>query len=140
MTEAERVREIDRARYARNPSKKLASNRAYYERTREARLQAQKEYHKKNREKRLAYHREYAKRNRAKWNAYQAAWRAQKLKATPAWVDRSEIEKIYSKASDLGLHVDHIVPLQNPLVPGLHVPWNLQLLTPEKNKSKGNRI
>jgi hypothetical protein len=34
--------------------------------------------------------------------------------------------------------VDHIIPIKNELVCGLHVPWNMQLLTRSKNSEKGN--
>ncbi len=70
--------------------------------------------------------------------------RALKLKACPKWVNRRELRSIYDEARRISAstgtqyHVDHIVPLNHPLVCGLHVPWNLRLLTAEENIRKGN--
>ena len=52
---------------------------------------------------------------------------------------------IYDKAqrltreSGVKHHVDHTVPLQSPLVCGLHCEFNLQVITEKENKKKHNR-
>ena len=67
-----------------------------------------------------------------------------KRHATPHWLtskDHSEIESFYMRAKKMIEYseVDHIVPLQGNNVCGLHVPWNLQILSRRANLSKGNR-
>jgi hypothetical protein len=64
--------------------------------------------------------------------------------ATPLWSDKSKIRKIYeqayemTKATGVKYEVDHIDPLTNSLVCGLHVPENLQIITLEENRKKRN--
>ena len=79
----------------------------------------------------------------------EAQRRASKLQATPKWLtfnQRQEILEIYKLAADLswlselGLHVDHIVPLKGENVCGLHVPWNLQILPAIENIKKSNKL
>jgi hypothetical protein len=83
-------------------------------------------------------HRDWQKKNAGRINASNAMRHARKLKATPPWVDKSAFEPIYRKARQLGMEVDHIVPLQSAIVCGLHVPWNLQLLSVSENARKKN--
>lgn len=85
--------------------------------------------------------------NIAKTNEYEAVRRASFLAALPAWLtadQRQEIRDIYDACSrrseEAGeqYQVDHIIPLNHPDVCGLHVPWNLQVLTARDNNRKNN--
>lgn len=97
-----------------------------------------KEYYYKNHEKRRAYANNYYKTYKTEErNAKSAKRRAIKKKAAPPWVDDRNLKRVY-KNCPKGKHVDHIIPLQNSDVCGLHVPWNLQYLTPFENESKSN--
>lgn len=80
----------------------------------------------------------YYKNNTATVKNSVALYRAQKIKATPKWANLDLIKEIYDNAE--GCHVDHIVPLNHPLVCGLHVEYNLQYLTPLENLQKGNKF
>lgn len=99
-----------------------------------------REWFSNNKEKRREYKRRWREKNRGNYRASIAAYRAQKKLATPSWVNMLEIKEIYKDAVKKKLHVDHIIPLANPNVCGLHVPWNLQLLPKEENFKKGNRF
>jgi len=63
-------------------------------------------------------------------------------KATPRWLNenqRAAIKEFYSNRP-IGMTVDHIVPLLGKNISGLHVPWNLQYLTPQDNAKKGTSL
>lgn len=126
---------------------------------RQAKLTA--EWQKNNPERQAKRMREYRAANTEKISIQAAAWyeanpaaraiqsahyRAQKLKATPAWADCQAIKKIYadcafvSRVTGEKHHVDHRYPLSSDWVCGLHVPLNLQILTATENLTKSNKL
>jgi len=101
----------------------------------------------RNREKARKTTREWQIANPSKVNTYFAKHRATKLQATPDWLTNKhhlQIEGFYLLAKEMEkqlndkYEVDHIVPLKGKTVSGLHVPWNLQILTKKENCSKNN--
>ena len=78
--------------------------------------------------------------NPGKRNSYTANRRAKIIDATPAWADKSAIQDLYVQALERGMQVDHIIPLNNSLVCGLHVENNMQLLSPLENRIKSNKF
>ena len=75
--------------------------------------------------------------------------RTKHKQATPKWLTqehKAQIKQFYldamlvSKVTGVPYAVDHIVPLRGELVSGLHVPWNLVVITREENSKKSNKI
>jgi len=106
-------------------------------------------WHKANPEKNRAADSRWQKANPEKQNAINAKRRAAKLKRTPPWLTPEHLEQIKAfyalaksleKSTGVVHHVDHIVPLQGDNVSGLHVPWNLQVITASENCSKNNKF
>lgn len=148
----------ERTAYSRNYRRAnqaacLAKERAWRERNVEHVKQQQQKYGKvwyaKNKARlkpiRLEAARRWAAMNPHVVAAYAADRRARKKRATPPWANHEAIKAIYAMARDLSAktgkpwHVDHEVPLEHPLVCGLHCEANLCPLPGRLNASKGNR-
>ena len=124
----------------------LAGERRRYQGKKDEVNSRQKRYRKEDPERRAAVMRRYAENHPEKMRELWAGRRAAKRKAMPAWVSRDEITAIYENCiritNETGvLHeVDHIVPLQGKGVCGLHVPWNLRVITRAENRAKGASV
>ena len=123
-THREKFREYNRKAYAKNVGVERAAKAAWK---------------RNNAEKNRAINRAWNQANKPLRASYAAAYRAKVLLATPRWAEYDAMSIVYSKAAELGLHVDHVVPLKSDVVCGLHVHANLQLLDKSLNSSKNNR-
>lgn len=108
---------------------------------------------KHGKSKTLEYHREahrrWSKENPAKVIANANKRRKDFEKRVPPWLTDEHWEQINSfylearrltEETGIEHHVDHIYPLRGKLVSGLHVPWNLQVLTATDNLRKSARL
>lgn len=88
----------------------------------------------------------WVENNTAKMRARNAQRRAAQRNATVPWADQNRITQLYADAQtltkELGVRfeVDHIVPLQNKLVCGLHWEGNLQIIPANDNRKKSNKF
>lgn len=145
----EKVKATNRTYKENNPDKVKAINKSYRESNPEKSKTSNTVWYKINRKRQKDTTKKWKKDNPDKTNAQTARRRAKKLRATPLWLtleQKQQIDNIYTECSKLtretGIphEVDHIIPLQGKEVRGLHVPWNLQILTASENRSKNNNI
>lgn len=139
-----RARELERARYAANPTGKKAAIRRHYEANRDKLIALEKDRYARLTDSILEQRKKYREDNPEKIRAHNGNRRAALRQAMPKWADRKLIADLYAEADRLGratgrpYHVDHIIPLTHPLVCGLHVPANLQVIPGVENMRKRN--
>jgi hypothetical protein len=117
----------------------------YAEKNVESIARKKSEYKNKNRDKTLSYLASWRKEYKHKMCVYASKRRSFLLGATPSWADKAKIESIYEEAAvlnklnpEIKYEVDHIIPLKNNLVCGLHTHDNLQILLATDNRAKKN--
>lgn len=127
----------------------------------EAGKQAKDRYYAKNRqaviaraqartpEEKRAYKRRYKEANTELYNTLTSLRRRRFRDATPPWLSRKqkvEIRQLYriamtaTRTTSEQYVVDHIYPLRSDMVCGLHVPWNLRVITQAENLRKSNGL
>jgi hypothetical protein len=141
------VKAASRKHYEKHPEKCKAAARVQYKKHPERYKAWAKAWAKANPDKvrqcNKAWEEANPERSRALNTAAAARRRAKELRATPEWVSHKDILEIYDQAQNLTVmtgverHVDHIIPLAGKNVCGLHVAWNLQILTAKENLMKG---
>jgi hypothetical protein len=137
--------EYDRQYYLKNKEKRKKQIKEWEENNKDKRKEYHKNWHLKNKDRRNKAAKIRAKNNREVWNERWAFRKALKLQATPKWADLEKIKVLYEKAkwleslTGLKYHVDHVIPLVNDNVCGLHCWYNLQILEASLNIGKGNR-
>ena len=144
-----------------NPDKVRAKSRRFYENNTESEKARMKAWSKKNKEWVKNYNKQYRidnaeyfkkydndywRQNKSKVYAKNANRRAKRNMAFVSWANQDAIKDIYIqsqlKTQETGIihHVDHIIPLINEKVCGLHNEFNLQILTAHENLSKSNKF
>lgn len=147
----------NKLRYTRHRDKISKNNREWKKKNKEKVSETGRRYYIRNKNRIFDYQKENKEninRKRREWskkNPFLKAYsdlirRESVLKATPKWAEKEKIKSVYKecrrKTIETGVihHVDHIIPLVHPLVCGLHVYGNLQILTRVENSRKGNKF
>lgn len=146
----DRVKANNAAQYAKNPDASRERTKQWRLANPEKHLAAVKAWKEANPEKVQKTRKQSVRKWRDKYPEraahYVRQYQMNKRKAMPAWADRKAILAFYEEARRLtqetGImhHVDHIFPISHPLLCGLHVETNLQVLPALENARKSNRL
>ena len=122
-----------------------ARKKVEYERNKDRRAPARKRYALANVDKLRDAAKKYSQEKPEVRREINATRRARTRNATPPWLTkemRAEIKALHAEANALKakfgvtFDVDHIVPLDGRHVSGLHVPWNMRVITQAENRSR----
>jgi hypothetical protein len=122
------------------------AKKAYYSRNKDAVIAAAQA---RPDEAKNAYKKKYKQANPDLYKELVSARRRRFRDATPRWLSpeqKMEIRLKYrlaiemSRATGNRYAVDHIIPIHGETVCGLHVPWNLRVITQAENLVKSNKL
>jgi len=137
---SKKLSEISRKWAIENPEKDKEVKRQAYLKNKAEYIKRASEWSQNNKEKCREVRKKWKMNNPFFVALDHAKRRSLEIMAIPKWADKNKIKQIYKEAHKKGMDVDHIIPLRSKYVCGLHVENNLQLLTPQENWKKGNRL
>ena len=138
----------DNANRSKNPKSEAskAAGKRYYEKNKEtvkARANA------RSKDEINQYRKTHKEKNPEYYKALTSVRKRRHRDATPKWITTGHklaMRQLYLQAMELTkitgerYVVDHIVPLISDAVCGLHVPWNLRVITQDENLRKSNKL
>ena len=139
---------IDNEKRKEKPKSEAAkeAGRRYYERNKEV---VKARSNARPIEEKRTHRNKHKQENPELYKALTSVRKRRHRDATPRWItaeQKLDIRKLYLHAQKLTAMtgeryvVDHIVPLISPEVCGLHVPWNLRVITQDENLKKSNKL
>ena len=138
-----------RAEYFRQYNESEAgkeAKRRYYEQNKEVVMARAQE---RSPEERRFHKKAYKLKHPDLYRALTKSRRRKHRNATPKWLSQEQkraMRQLYidamtvTRITGTPYVVDHIIPLNGDTVSGLHVPWNLRVITREENLRKSNKL
>jgi 5-methylcytosine-specific restriction endonuclease McrA len=142
-------KEYTKAYREANKEKLSAQNKQWREENKDHVKERTRKKYLENVEEQRMKRREHYSENRALYLHYSKLRKYRINRASPSWLTTemtTQIRDVYKESRRLtdstGIphEVDHIVPLKGETVCGLHVPWNLRVITKEENIRKFNTL
>jgi 5-methylcytosine-specific restriction endonuclease McrA len=139
---------LDNAKRAEKPKSEAskAAGQRYYEKNKDA---VKARANARPPEERHRHKYAYKLKNPELYKALTSVRKRRHRDATPKWITAEHklaMRQLYLQAMELTkltgerYVVDHIVPLISDEVCGLHVPWNLRVITQDENLRKSNKL
>lgn len=142
----ERIAARAREKYLADREKILARNKTSYQKHKQNHVAGKQRWVERNALKVRDIKRRWEQANPDQRRAQLAKRKAALVQAIPKWADFELIKRVYREAVRLAAktgvkyHVDHIVPLRNERVCGLHVHYNLRPIPMAENLKKSNKL
>lgn len=111
--------------------------------------QRRKTYRELNKEKIRISLKNWRENNKDRCRLLKSLHKKKRKQHVPKWLTEDHKQQIFefykqarklSEDTNIPHEVDHIIPLKGKTVSGLHVPWNLQVLTKIENANKTNKL